>query len=142
MTKNFLFSRTMALLLAVAAAFPVLAASKPAGELPAPDALKQRIVARYDAWKAMDLKGLYGFLTETKRKSMSYESFIVNHRPKMELAQYEIIELKCDTEESCGAEIRLSLKQLPVKGGGPGPVDIVKPERWIRENGEWYVYIK
>lgn len=123
--------------------FAISASAAPLkSDVPVPDKLRERVVGRYDAWKAMDLKALYLFFTETRRKSMSYESFIINHRPKVELNDYEVLDVRCDTEESCGVEVRLALKRLPVKGGGTGAVEIVRPERWIAENGEWYVYSK
>lgn len=143
--KKRYFSAAAALLLCLSGAVTAVtavAAPPQAGGVSPPDKVRQRITARYDAWKTMDLKALYMFLSETKRKTLSYESFIIAHRPKMELDGYEILDLSCDTEESCGAEVRLNFKRLPVKGGGAGPVEIVKPERWIREHDEWYVYLK
>ena len=116
------------------------ACSKP---LPPEEQVKKRVEARYAALLAGDSKKAYEFLTPAKREALSYENYIRTHPQRLNLKSAKVLKVTCQTPDACQAEVEIEYSYQPgFKGHVPGQMQMVKPEKWVRVDGQWWFFIK
>jgi len=116
------------------------ACSKP---LPPEEQVKQRAEARYEALLAGDAKKAYGFLTPAKREALNYENYLRTHPQRLNIKSAKVLKVACQTPDACQAEVEIEYNYEPgFKGYVPGQMQMVKPEKWVRVDNQWWLFIK
>jgi hypothetical protein len=108
------------------------------------EAVTARIDARYAALIAQDYEKAYRYYTPGLREVNSLETMAARLGRVKYLAA-RVVQLECPSAETCQAEVEVTFdwEGKPVMPRGPkmGKITSVKPEKWIKVDGDWYLYV-
>lgn len=127
--------------LVCAGAAMLLASCASLQPLPPEEAVAKRAQARYDALIARDFKKVHGYFTPAYRERFAYEDWIRSRPPMVRFRAARVLKVECVTEETCDVEVE-SAYDSPrgVRSAPKGTIDRVTPERWIRVDGQWWIF--
>lgn len=110
---------------------------------PPEQVVKERAEQRYKHLMNGEMEKAYSYLTPSRRNTLSLENYLRNNTPRIDIKRAEVLKVECGTAESCQVEIKLDYTyKNNFKGTVPGMIDQVKPEKWILENGNWYLHTR
>jgi hypothetical protein len=105
------------------------------------EALALRAQARYDALIAKNYKQVYEFFAPSYRERISYESWVGSRAPRASFLSAKVVNVKCLSDDACDLQVE-STYQAPrgVKASPKGVIERVTEQRWVRVDGEWWLY--
>lgn len=105
------------------------------------EAVAKRAQARYDALIARDYRTAYGFLAPGLREKTSYEAWAGRRAALARFESAQVLSVKCITTDACDVEIESAYQsQRGVRSAPKGTIERVTPERWVRVDGQWWLY--
>lgn len=105
------------------------------------EAVAKRVQERYDALIARDFKAAHGYFSPAYRDRMPYETWIRARPPLARFQSARVLKVECVTDDTCNVEVE-SAYESPrgVRSAPKGMIDRVTPERWIRVDGQWWLF--
>lgn len=102
-----------------------------------------RAQARWDAARAGEFEKSYAFTAPSYRAVTDLKLFRGVTAGAQGLVSARVIGVKCETEVSCAAKVRIEY-HLPLGPQRPKPqvVDNHFDEPWVKEEGEWWLYMR
>jgi hypothetical protein len=113
----------------------IVAACASVDSRPAPEAVKERAQARWNALMAGDTKAAYGYFTPTTRATLKYEDYAGNVKTGFWKAA-KVDSVDCKTDGICTANATI---EYDYKGGH---VKTPIQETWIQEGRNWWYAVK
>lgn len=105
------------------------------------EAVAKRAQARFDALVARDFKAAYGFFTPSYRDRVDYENWIRSRLPRASFRSARVLKVECPSADACEVEMETAYDSpRGVKAAPKGLVERVVPERWVRVEGEWWLF--
>lgn len=97
-----------------------------------------RAKARWDAIVAGEWETAYGYSTPAFRKAIKLTGFMNIARSMVVRKGAEVQTVTC-SDATCDVVVKV-LFSPPLQGRGGGVLDTEVPERWVKEDGNWYIY--
>lgn len=131
------FGRSLAVLMLSVALLTACATTPVSPE----DVVARRAQSRFDALVARDYKTAYEFFTPSFRERFNYEDYIRARPPRAEFLSGKVVKVDCISDSACDVEMESSYKSpVGVKASPKGEITRVTPERWVRSDGQWWLF--
>lgn len=106
-----------------------------------PEQAEQRAQARLNALIAKDYKAVYAFFTPSYREKFPFEDWVRSRAPRATFLSARVTQVECATGDACEVQIE-SVYKAPrgVKAAPKGEIERVTAERWVRVDGDWWLY--
>lgn len=105
------------------------------------EAVAQRAQARYDALIAKDYKKAYAYFTPAFREANVYESWIRSRPPRADFLSARVLKVECHSADACAVDMETSYESpRGVRAAPKGSIERVTPERWVRVDGQWWLF--
>lgn len=119
-------------------------AAAPAATAPAATAEQQvmdRAQARWDAARAGEFEKSFSYTAPSYRAVTDIKIFRNETSGSQSLISAKVIGVKCESETSCAAKIRLEYYEpFNVNKPKPGIIQNHYDEPWIKEDGAWWLF--
>ncbi|PIE45852.1 MAG: hypothetical protein CSA45_01460 [Gammaproteobacteria bacterium] len=110
-------------------------------KIPPEEAVKQRVLTRWDIRKAGKIEGLYEFLSPAQRQALSRIAYERTFGDRVEYINIKINAINCPGEKPTNCEVKL-LVTAKLKGKGLPAADNQVIETWVLEDGQWWLVSK
>lgn len=105
------------------------------------EAVGRRAQARIDALVAKDYKAAHAFFTPGYRDKLGYEDWIRSRPPRAQFLSGRVVKVACVSADACDIEMETTYDSpRGVKGAPKGVIQRVTPERWVRVDGQWWLF--
>jgi hypothetical protein len=102
---------------------------------PAPEIVKERAQARWNAQVSGDVKAVYGYFTPTVRRTLRFEDFASNAKSGFWKA-VTVDGVECQKEDVCAVSVTI---EYEYRGGR---IKTPVKETWIRDESNWWFATK